>query len=90
MEQADEPIASSATTTTTTAKTATAKTSNPWLSPYTNLAKYEFKKMIHMGASKTRYQLVFLFLILYILSKMMGAIIVIVKTMKNAKFLQFQ
>ena len=43
-----------------------------------------------MGASKTRYQLVFLFLILYILSKMMGAIIVIVKTMKNAKFLQFQ
>ena len=68
MEQADEPIASSATTT-TTAKTATAKTSNPWLSPYTNLAKYEFKKMIHMGASKTRYQLVFLFLILYILSK---------------------
>ena len=89
MEQADEPIASSATTT-TTAKTATAKTSNPWLSPYTNLAKYEFKKMIHMRASKTRYQLVFLFLILYILSKMMGAIIVIVKTMKNAKFLQFQ
>ena len=70
MEQVNEPIASSA--------------NDPWVSLYPNLTKDEFLTMILMAASKTRYQLGFFILILYILSKMTGAII-IVKTIKNAK-----
>ena len=87
MEQTTEPT----TTPTSESDTSTTdNTSNPRISKCTNLTQDEFKKMILMGKKSPRYQLVFSFLTLYILSLIMGAIIVIAKIKKNVKFVKSQ